>query len=334
MKKYLTSVAIGTLSLLALAGCGNNESEVKVMKVGIGVPESHFEFKAMQSFADYVEKQTEGKLDVQIYPSNQLGNDQEVLEAITLNTAQMNLPAPAVMGNIVKEFNILELPFIFPTEDVANKVVDGQWGQELLGKLENAGYVGLGYGNFGFRHVTNNVHPITQLSDFKGLKLRTMQNRSHLDAFRALGANPTPMPFSELFSSLQLGTVDGQENPYTNIYSQRLFEVQKYASDTGHVYSWVVFVVGKKFYDGLTVEQQKVLQDAAVIAKNEMRAAVRAQDEQSLQKMIEAGVQFHKLSESAKVEIRDAVAPVVKQHGDQIDPVFFAELQQKVQEAS
>ncbi len=163
---------------------------------------------------------------MQIYPSNQLGNDQEALEQIKFNAVQMNLPSPAVLGNIVKDFNILTLPFIFPNEEIANQVVDGEWGKMLSSKLEKAGYVGLGYGNFGFRHVTNNVRPISKVSDMDGLKLRTMQNRAHLDAFRSLGANPTPMAFSELFSSLQQGVVDGQENPYTNIYSQRLYEVQ------------------------------------------------------------------------------------------------------------
>nr|WP_277422701.1 TRAP transporter substrate-binding protein [Photobacterium sanguinicancri] len=221
--------------------------QAKTMRIGIGVPESHFEFAAMQKFEKYVEDNTD--ISVTIYPSNQLGNDQEALEQIKFNAVQMNLPSPAVLGNIVKDFNILTLPFIFPNDDVANQVVDGEWGQELSSKLEKAGYVGLGYGNFGFRHVTNNVRPIKTIADMDGLKLRTMQNKAHLDAFRSLGANPTPMAFSELFSSLQQGVVDGQENPYTNIYSQRLYEVQKYVSDTGHVYSWVVFVVGKKFYD-------------------------------------------------------------------------------------
>ncbi|MFB2831819.1 TRAP transporter substrate-binding protein [Aeromonas jandaei] len=333
MKKILTSIIV-SLAISWLTGCGEKEEPVKVMKMGIGVPETHFEYKAMKSFETFVEEQTKGKLDVQIFASNQLGNDQEALEAIKLNTVQMNLPAPSVMGSIVKEFNMLELPFIFPSEDVANKVVDGKWGKDLLSKLEKVGYVGLGYGNFGLRHVTNNKKPITQLSDFSGLKIRTMQNSSHLDAFRALGANPTPMPFSELFSSLQLGTVDGQENPYTNIYSQRLHEVQSYASDTGHVFSWVVFVVGKKFYDGLTPDQQKILQQAGDRARDEMRAAVRQQDAESLKKMIEAGVKFHKLSDEAKKEIREAVAPVVQEHGNKIDPAFFAELQDQIKKSS
>jgi tripartite ATP-independent transporter DctP family solute receptor len=302
----------------------------KTMRIGIGVPESHFEYAAMEKFEQYVESATNNSIEVTVYPSNQLGSDQEALEQIKFNAVQMNLPSPAVLGNIVKDFNILTLPFIFPTEEIANQVVDGEWGQELSSKLDKAGYVGLGYGNFGFRHVTNNVRPIHTLEDFKGLKLRTMQNKAHLDAFRALGANPTPMAFSELFSSLQQGVVDGQENPYTNIYSQRLYEVQKYVSDTGHVYSWVVFVVGKKFYDGLTEQEQTALQEGAKIAINHMRSAVKDTDAQSLQNMIDAELTYTPIDPAVKAEILEKVAPVVQEYADKINPDLYKKLTQQV----
>lgn len=185
--------ALAAVPLMAMS----LHAQAKSMRIGIGVPESHFEYAAMQKFEQYVEENTD--ISVTIYPSNQLGNDQEALEQIKFNAVQMNLPSPAVLGNIVKDFNILTLPFIFPNDEVANQVVDGEWGQELSSKLDAAGYVGLGYGNFGFRHVTNNVRPIESIEDMNGLKLRTMQNKAHLDAFRSLGANPTPMAFSELF---------------------------------------------------------------------------------------------------------------------------------------
>ena len=302
--------------------------QAKTMRIGIGVPESHFEFAAMQKFEKYVEDNTD--ISVTIYPSNQLGNDQEALEQIKFNAVQMNLPSPAVLGNIVKDFNILTLPFIFPNDEVANQVVDGKWGQELSSKLEKAGYVGLGYGNFGFRHVTNNVRPIKTIADMDGLKLRTMQNKAHLDAFRSLGANPTPMAFSELFSSLQQGVVDGQENPYTNIYSQRLYEVQKYVSDTGHVYSWVVFVVGKKFYDDLTADEQATMQQAARVAIDHMRVSVKAQDEKSLQGMIDAGLVYTPLSPEVKAEMHEKVAPVVQKYADRINPDLYKKLTEEV----
>ncbi|MGY0398972.1 MAG: TRAP transporter substrate-binding protein [Ostreibacterium sp.] len=302
--------------------------QAKDMRISIGVPKSHFEFVAMQKFKKYVEHNT--SINVKIFPSNQLGNDQEALGQIKFNTIQMNLPSPAVLGNFIKDFNILTLPFIFPNEDIANKVVDGEWGKELSSKLEKAGYVGLGYGNFGFRHVTNNIRPITSVEDFKGLKLRTMQNKAHLDAFRALGANPTPMAFSELFSALQQGVVDGQENPYTNIYSQKLYEVQKYISNTGHVYSWVVFVVGKKFYDGLSVSEKKVMQKATHLAIEYMRASVKSQDEKSLQAMIDEGLVYTVLSPEVKSEMRQKVAPIVQKYAGKINPILYNKLIKEV----
>ncbi|MUI55196.1 DctP family TRAP transporter solute-binding subunit [Aliivibrio fischeri] len=311
------------VSMIAVSSYAN---AAKTMRIGIGVPESHFEYAAMKKFEEHVEQATNNSIDVKVFANNQLGNDQEALEAIKQNIVQMNLPSPAVLANIVKDFNILSLPFIFPTEDIANQVVDGEWGQKLASKLERAGYVGLGYGNFGFRHVTNNTRPIVTAKDFDGLKLRTMQNKAHLDSFRALGANPTPMAFSELFSSLQQGVVDGQENPYTNIYSQRLYEVQKYVSNTGHVYSWVVFVVGKRFYNGLSEEEQTALNDAAKIAIDHMRISVREQDKQSLQNMIDAGLVYTEISPEEKAKMREIVAPVVQQFADDINPELYREL--------
>ncbi|MDP2573731.1 TRAP transporter substrate-binding protein [Vibrio penaeicida] len=322
--KLCKIAALISIPLMALS----LQVQAKNMRIGIGVPESHFEFVAMKKFEKHVEEYT--KINVDIYPSNQLGNDQEALEQIKFNAVQMNLPSPAVLGNIVKDFNILTLPFIFPTEEIANQVVDGAWGDELSSKLAKAGYVGLGYGNFGFRHVTNNVRPIESVSDLDGLKLRTMQNKAHLDAFRALGANPTPMAFSELFSSLQQGVVDGQENPYTNIYSQRLYEVQKYVSDTGHVYSWVVFVVGKKFYDGLSSVEQTTLQEASRIAIKHMRASVKTQDEKSLQSMIDAGLTYTAIPDDVKAEMHKKVAPVVQQYADKINPDLYKKLADQV----
>lgn len=327
MTKINKLIALCAIPMMAMSAYAN---AAKTMRVSIGVPESHFEYVGMKMFESYVEKATENSIDVKIFANNQLGTDQEALEGIKQNIIQMNLPDPAVLANIVKEFNILSLPFIFPSEEVANKVVDGEWGKELSSKLKAAGYVGLGYGNFGFRHVSNNTRPIKTVADLKGLKLRTMQNSSHLDAFRALGANPTPMAFSELFSSLQQGVVDGQENPYTNIYSQRLYEVQKYISNTGHVYSWVVFVVGQKFYNSLSTTEQEALNEGARIAINHMRASVHKQDKESLQKMIDAGIQYSELSPEAKAEMLKLVTPVVKKYADEINPELYLGLTKAV----
>lgn len=341
MKKLLV-LLLAVAMVFAFAGCKKSGGEgeaakdagAKVMKVGIGVPESHFEYKAMVKFKEHIEQNTDGAIKVEVYPSNQIGVDKEVLEAIKLGSAQMNLPSPAVLGNFIKDFNILSLPFIFPTQEVADKVTEGEWGKELLAKLDAAGYVGLGFGDFGFRHITNNVRPIEKIEDFNGLKIRTMQNPAHLDVFRALGANPTPMGFNEVFSSLQQGVIDGQENPLKNIYSNKLHEVQKYLTLDGHVYSWVVFVVGKDFYNGLTPEQQTTVQEAADIAIKHMREAVQEEDAESLKAIKEAGVQVNEITPEVKQQMKEKVQPVVEKYANDINAELYQKLTEEVEKYS
>ena len=250
----------------------------------------------MRLFEKYVEEKTGGEIQVDLYPSTQLGSDKEVLESIKVGIAQMNLPGPAVLGGFVKDATILSLPYLFDSQEIADKVVDGPWGQALSKKLEKAGFVGLGYGDFGYRNVTNNVRPITKLEDFDGLKLRVMQNPSHIAVFRALGANPTAMALPEVFSACQQGVIDGQENPLKNIASNKFHEVQKYLTLSQHAYEWVLFVVGKRWFDKLTPEQQQIIQEGCDIAKDYMRKAVQQDDAEALEEIKAAGVQVTELS--------------------------------------
>lgn len=306
----------------------------KTMKVGLGVPESHFEVRAMKLFKEHVESKTNGEIKVDLYPATQLGNDKEVLESIKVGVAHMNLPGPAVLGNFVKDFTVVGLPYLFATQEIADEVCDGPWGQALLKKLEAAGFVGLGFGDFGYRHVTNNVRPITKLEDIKGLKIRVMQNPSHLATFRTLGANPTAMAFSEVFSGLQQGVIDGQENPLKNITSNKLYEVQKHLTLTGHVYEWIVFVVGKKFYDSLTPEQRTVMQEATVIARDYMRTAVKQDDAEALEEIRKAGVQVVELTPAEAARIREAALKTVEVEANKINAQLYQDLQKAIEAAS
>lgn len=336
MKKVFTLIMMVVLvgSITACGGDDKATTKAKVMKVGLGVPENHFEYEAMVKFKENIETKTEGSVKVELFASNTIGSDKEVLEGIKLGSAQMNLPGPGVIGNFIKEFNILALPFLFENQEIADEVTSGAWGDELLSKLEEVGYVGLGFGDFGFRHTTNNIRPIEKLEDFKGLKIRTMQNPAHLDVFRALGANPTPMAFNEVFSALQQGVIDGQENPLKNIYSNKLHEVQKYLTLDGHVYSWVVFVVGKDFYDGLTPEEQQIVQESADIAIAHMREAVKAEDAESLELIKEAGVEVTEISHEVKTEMKEKVKPVVDKYANEISPEMYNKLVEEIEKSS
>ena len=323
---FAVSVSIGGLSSTANATIN--------MKVGLGVPESHFEVRGMRLFEKYVEEKTGGEIQVDLYPSTQLGSDKEVLESIKVGIAQMNLPGPAVLGGFVKDATILSLPYLFDTQEIADKVVDGPWGQALSKKLEKAGFVGLGYGDFGYRNVTNNVRPITKLEDFDGLKLRVMQNPSHIAVFRTLGANPTAMALPEVFSACQQGVIDGQENPLKNISSNKFHEVQKYLTLSQHAYEWVLFVVGKRWFDKLTPEQQQIIQEGCDIAKDYMRKAVQQDDAEALEEIKAAGVQVTVLAPEEAKRIKDTAWKVVEEEGNKVNKEFFAELLQAIDEAN
>ncbi|MFV0335207.1 MAG: TRAP transporter substrate-binding protein [Tropicimonas sp.] len=297
----------------------------KVIKVGINVTEQHYEYKAMEKFKEHVETQSDGAMRVELF-ANTLGNDLEILDAIKLGTVQMNLPTPSVLGNLVKDFRLPDLPFIFPDEETANRVADSDWAKKLLAELEPVGYVGLAIGNFGFRHISNNVRPIATLEDLDDLKIRVMQNSATLDVFRSIGTNPTPMGFAEVFSGLQLGTIDGQENPYTNTYQARFFEVQKYISNSGHAYSWVILVIGKKFYDGLDDDERRIVDEAAAIWADHMRKSSRETDAAALQEIVAAGTTYTEITPEERSRIRQAAFPTVEKYGNEISPEMFREL--------
>jgi TRAP-type transport system periplasmic protein len=320
------------LFIILLPSCDKIKSDKIVMRVSIGVPESHFEFKAMLKFKDYLAENS--KVDVMLFPSNQLGSDQEALEAMRFGVLHMNLPDPAVLGNMAQEFNLLSLPFVFADQETANKVVDGPWGQSLLKKLEAKGYVGLGFGDFGFRHITNSKKPVSNQKDLQGLKIRTMQNPIHLDVFRTLGANPTPISFSEVFSSLQQGVIDGQENPLKNISSNKLYEVQEYLTLSGHVYSFVVFVVSKEFYEKLDQTTQETLQKAAKIAIEHMRTSVKKEDAEALDELIENDMKMTRINKEDRKQIVEAVEPTKLKHAKRINLSFYKELLEEVKKHS
>lgn len=324
------AIAAAAFVLFALPA----QAAVKVLKAGIGVSEQHYEFKAMEAFKAHVEAKSGGNMRVELFPNSMLGSDLEVLDAIKIGTVQMNIPTPSVLGNFVKEFRLAELPFLIPSLDVAYKVADGPWAAKLMTKLEPIGFHGLAIGDFGFRQISNNIRPIKTMKDLQGLKIRVMQNAVILDSFRALGSNPTPMGFGEVFSALQMGTIDGQENPYANTFQSRLYEVQKHISDSSHMYSWGVLVIGKKFYDGLTPDERKIVDDGAVVFKDYMRKASKEDEATALDKMVKAGVTFTPISPEVRKEMQAAVAPVIQKHGAAISAESFAELSAEVKKYS
>lgn len=345
MKKKLGLLFSTAILALGIVGCGGGDTttpdtpqtggdtaaptEVKTMRAGIGLNDQHPQYKGLVKFKELVEEQTNGAIIVETYHSGQLGDDRTMTEALQLGSQEITIPSTAVIANFIPEFSVFDIPFLFPNEEVADAVLGGEVGEDLLARLADQRLVGLGYWENGFRDLTNSVRPVSTIDDFKGLKIRTMENQLHLEAFRALGANPTPMAFTELFAAMQQGTVDGQENPYATIYLQKFFEVQDHVSDTHHIYSPWVFLVSKAFFDGLTPEQQEIVTNAAYEAGAYQRNMNRETAAEYLANLQAEGMTFTEISPEARQEMVDAVKPVIDRFADQIgrdvvDAVFQA----------
>ncbi|SEA76193.1 tripartite ATP-independent transporter solute receptor, DctP family [Thalassobacillus cyri] len=347
MKKLLTLLA-ASLMIFVLAACGGdsnssgaegNESasgdgETKTIRAGIGLNDQHPQYKGLLKFKEIVEEKTDGAIKVETYHSGQLGDDRTMTEALQLGTQEVTIPSTAPLANFVPEFSVFDIPFLFPNEEVADEVLASDVGQGLLEKLESQNLVGLAYWENGFRDLTNSKRAVATAEDFKGLKIRTMENDLHLEAFKALGANPTPMAFTELFTAMQQGTVDGQENPYATIYLQKFYEVQDHVSNTHHIYSPFVFLMSKEFFDGLNEDQQKIVTDAAKEAGKHQIKLNREANEKYLKSLQEEGMTYTEITPEAREEMVKKVQPVIEDFKDDIGAETVDKVYKAVEEAT
>lgn len=340
LKRIAALIAAASLVLL-LAGCsgktaGNQQTsstgqpQKKIIKVGIGLNEQSPQYKGLEKFKEMVEKGSNGRFEVQLYANSQLGDDVKMMEALRMGTQEMTCPSTAPIAGLSKKFMVFDLPFLFPNEKVADQVLDGPVGQKILDSLTEKGIIGLAYWENGFRQLTNNKREVKTPADLKGLKIRTMENPVHLATFRALGANPTPMPFGELFTAMQQGTIDGQENPLTTIYLQKFYEVQKYVSLTNHFYSPFVFMISKKFWDGLSKEDQELIKKAAKEAGAFQRQYNREQMKQMADNLRKAGMVVTELTPEQMEEFRKATEGVYKQFENEIGKDLIEEVKAEI----
>lgn len=269
--------------------------------------------QAAERFKQLAEKATNGKVKVELYPNSQLYKDKEELEALQLGAVQMLAPSLAKFGPLgVKEFEAFDLPYIFPTKTALYNVTEGEIGKSLLKKLEPKGITGLAYWDNGFKVMSANK-PLHNPADFKGLKMR-IQSSKVLDAqMRALGANPQVLAFSEVYQALQTGVVDGTENPPSNMYTQKMHEVQKHVTVSNHGYLGYAVIVNKKFWDGLPPEIRAQLEKAMREATTFEKAIAQRDNDQALDAIKKAGkTQIYTLTVQEQAEWRKALAPVQK----------------------
>jgi TRAP-type transport system periplasmic protein len=275
-----------------------------------------------RKFAELVTAKSGGKLQVKEFPASQLGNEMQQQSALQGGVQEMSAPAPTSLAGIVKEFGLLDFPFIVSNFNQADALVDGPVGKALLAKLPEKGLVGLTFFDLGFRNVTNSKRPITKVEDFDGIKLRVIPNPVFLETFKAFKANPVPMPFAELYSALEMKAVDGQENPYSVILSNKFSEVQKYLSATNHVYAANIILVSKRFWDRLSPVEQKILQDSANEARDYQRQVSREIAAKAVNELKGKGMQFNELPPAELARLRSLVKPIHDKFAAEYDPAL------------
>ena len=336
MKKLVSLLAAATM-LLSLTACGGKPSSSNggasdpnssgtsnrtesgytggsySISLGHICAETHSLQITALEFKEFLKERSGGKITVDVYPNSALGGDEAMLESVAMGTLTMVMPSASVMNVYEPSFGILAMPYLFTNTDNAFAAVDGKLGELLNQKLldANVGLVNLGYNFNGIRNMTNNKRPIETPDDLSGLKMRCMSNEMFITMFRLLGANATPMSWSELFTALQQKTVDGQENPASLIYESKFQEVQKYLSTTEHIYDFDTIIIKRDFYESLD-EQAKALIDEATelyLVKHQRELEV-SQNDEFIQKLADEGMEVTYVTPENKAKFAELVAPM------------------------
>jgi len=321
--RLLATLAITAAAALATTGVSAQDFKDRTARFGHGMADTHPAGQAAKRFAADMEKASGGKMKISVIANQALGPDPQMLAGLQGGVQQFYTGSALAMLGQVKELGFQDVPFLFNTEAEAHAVFDGPVGDHLNAKLSAVGIHVLGWWENGFRHITNSRRPVNTLDDLKGLKLRTQPNPLTLDAFKAIGANASPLPWSELFVALETKAFDGQENPVVLMYTQRFYEVQKYMTLSGHVYSPLIFAVSKRFWDSLSPAEQAAMNEAAKSATEFQRKTTAAEAGSALQGMKDKGVQVTQFSEADLQAIRDRVPPAIAPHLEKIGPEFM-----------
>lgn len=320
MKKFCAA------ALLAVIAVPANAEEIKI---GYALAEDSHYGVAARAFGESLSSALGDQFTFRHFPSSGLGGEREVVEGIQLGTVQMTIVSTGTLSNFVPESGVFDVPFLFDSLDHARKVLDGEIGQEMLAKFDDAGMHALAWGEQGFRHITNNRGPIAAPADTEGLKIRTMENPVHITAFEALGAAPTPMAWPEVIGALQQGAIDGQENPLSVIVSAKLSEVQTYLTLDGHVYSPAVILISPQLWGSLDDEQKAAFETASRDAVTAMRAYVDEIETSGVATLKEQGMEVNELTVAQKAAFRDALTEPYKQYEEQ----FGKELMDRIRAA-
>ena len=313
MKKKIY-MATAVLAAVLLSGCAK-ESDVQryAWPLATSSPEDTVTQLFSEKFAEEVDRLSDGKMKIQVYPNSTLGGDRELLESCKDGDIPFVVQNTAPQVTFMKDAAVFDIPCVFDSiEEVRNKVDDAKFYGLMEDVYKDACYKLLGYADQGFRVMSTNKN-ITSLSDFKGQKIRTMENPYHMAFWKSLKANPTPMTFSEVYIGLQQGTIDAQENPYEVIVSSRLYEQQDYVVETNHLPHLISLIVSDEFFEGLSKKEQNVITEASEIAKKYAREQSDTRIAEKIKVIEESGTKIVPMSDELRQEVGDASKGVTEE---------------------
>jgi len=342
LKKILT---LAFITVLILAACGrpdpnsgstsdsgnsDGDSTYKIRLPHL-VSEEQSSHVAALDFKEKLEKESDGQIEVEIYPNGSLfGSDREAIEAVQLGNVEMTIPAVAPLASFNDHFMVFDLPFLFNDNEAAYRALDGEVGDTLMKELEEKNLKGLAFGENGFRHMSNNKGPVTQPSDLKGLKFRTLENPLHTDTFKAFGANASPFAFGELYTALQQGTYDAMESPISLYYLNKFYEVQSDLTLTGHVYAATILLMNNDFYNSLPENLQEIVTNAAEEYSTEQREIAQQQDKEFMDTLKDLGMKIHEMEPEQRELFRKATESVYEKY----TPIIGEDLVEKARAAN
>jgi len=309
MRKLFGWVAAATVALTA----GQAAAQMELKFGHVGAPGSLFH-KSAEEFAKRANEALGDKAEVVVFGASQLGNDTQMLQKLKLGTQDFSLPS-TVMSTVADEFGVFEMPYLVQDREHMGRIEENIFWSDIAPAVEDKGYKIIAVWENGFRHITNNVRPIETPEDLDGIKLRTPKGKWRVKMFKAYGANPTPMAFSEVFTALQTGVIDGQENPFAQIHSAKFHEVQDYLSLSGHVYTPAYVTVGKNKWESLPADVRETLERVAKETQEYVYKTARQMETDLLKKIKEAGVQVNEVDKQAFIE---ASQPIYDEFGETV----------------
>ena len=326
MKQLLKKTLVTAAALLMLGVAGAQDIKERSFKLAQQNPKGHPLVTGAEKFAEIVAAKSGGKIKINLFPGGVLGGDGPTVSALQGGTVEITVLNSGILASQVKDFEVYDFPFMFANANEADAIVDGPLGQKLHAKLEEKGIVGLDFFELGFRNITNSKRPINTVADLDGLKLRVIPNAINVDWVKAVGANPTPLAFPEVYAALEQKAIDGQENPLNVILANKFAEVQKHLAITNHQYNPQSLIFSKKVWDTLSNDEKKILQDAAVEAAKFQRQTSRDAAASTLAELKKAGMQVTEFNAAEQANLRDKLKPVIEKHGGPISATV-AELQ-------